>query len=343
MNQENTLLPIQKKYRTRSIWILSFGLCLLLFVMLLSISLGAANIDFQTVIKALTDFQKEETSQQIIRSIRIPRVIGAALVGGSLAVAGAMMQGMTKNPLADSGLLGLNAGASLMMAISFAFFPKLPYLYLILLAFLGAGLGALLVYGIGSLGRGGFTPLRLILAGTAVSALLASLSQAISLYKNTGQDLAFWYVGGTASATWENLKIMTPWLIVAFIGAIFLAKSITLLNLGEEVAISLGQNVTLIRFLGMGIVLILAGASVSVVGPIGFVGLLIPHMTRSLVGNDYRLVIPCSALLGGVLVVLADLGARLINPPFETPFGALISLIGIPFFLYLARNGGRSV
>lgn len=326
-----------------AIVILFGGMTALLFAIGLSISLGAADIKLATVWTAVFNFNPEITSHQIIRDIRMPRVLGAAMVGSCFAVAGALMQGMTRNPLADSGLLGLNAGASFMLALCFAFFPGLPYMYLIMFSFLGAGLGVLIVYGVGSLSRGGLTPIRLVLAGAAVSALLGALSEGIALYFQIGQDLAFWYAGGVSGTKWINLQIMAPWIIVAMIGAVILSRSITLLSLGEEVAIGLGQKTKTIKLFGMIIVLVLAGTAVSVVGAVGFVGLIVPHLTRFLIGHDYRWIIPCSIVLGGLLVVLADLAARMINPPYETPIGALIALIGIPFFLYLARKGGKEL
>ncbi|MFC5589488.1 FecCD family ABC transporter permease [Sporosarcina soli] len=324
-------------------FILIGGMIGLLFAIGLSISFGAADIELATVWSSVFHFQPELTSHQIIQEIRLPRVLGAALVGACFAVAGSIMQGMTRNPLADSGLLGLNAGAAFMLAICFAFFPGLPYMYIILFSFLGAAVGAGLVYGVGSLAKGGLTPMRLVLAGAAVSALLAALSEGIAIHFRIGQDLAFWYAGGVSGTKWEHLQIMTPWIVVAIAGAIILSKSITLLSLGDEVAIGLGQRTGVIKLFGALIVLVLAGAAVSVVGAVGFVGLIVPHLTRFLVGNDYRWIVPCSAILGSLLVVLADFAARMVNPPYETPIGALIALLGVPFFLYLARKGGKEL
>ncbi len=230
-----------------------------------------------------------------------------------------------------------------MLAICFAFFPGLPYMYIILFAFLGAALGAGIVFGIGSIAKGGLTPMRLVLAGAAVTALLVALSEGIAIYHRIAQDLAFWNAGGVSGTKWENLQIMAPWVLLAILGAIVLSKSITLLSLGDEVAVGLGQQTGKIKLFGTIIILILAGAAVSVVGAVGFVGLIIPHITRFIVGHDYRWIIPCSAVLGGVLVVLADLAARMVNPPQETPIGALIAIIGVPFFLYLTRKGGKEL
>jgi iron complex transport system permease protein len=253
------------------------------------------------------------------------------------------MQGMTRNPLADSGLLGLNAGAGFALAICFAFFPGMPYMYIILYSFVGAGLGVLLVYGFGAASKSGLTPLRLVLAGAAVSAMLSALSEGIALYFKIGQDLAFWTAGGVAGTKWSQLEVMFPWVLAALIAGIIISRSITLLSLGEDIAVGLGQRTGLIKLVGLIVVLILAGTAVSVVGAVGFVGLIIPHLTRKLVGVDYRWIIPCSAVMGSLLLVFADLAARMINPPYETPIGALVALIGVPFFLYLARKERRTL
>ncbi|MGO4731957.1 FecCD family ABC transporter permease [Paenibacillus sp. 2KB_22] len=323
--------------------ILTGGVLLLALGMALSISFGAADIKLSVVWKAIFDFNPELTPHQIIWEIRLPRILGGAMVGACFAVAGAIMQGMTRNPLADSGLLGLNAGAGFALAVCFAFFPGLPFMYIIMYSFLGAGLGVLLVYGFGAASRSGLTPLRLVLAGAAVSAMLSALSEGIALYFRIGQDLAFWTAGGVAGTKWSQLEVMFPWVLAALIAGLLISRSITLLSLGEDIAVGLGQRTGLIKLIGLIVVLILAGTAVSVVGAVGFVGLIIPHLTRKLVGVDYRWIIPCSAVMGSLLLVFADLAARMINPPYETPIGALVALIGVPFFLYLARKERRTL
>lgn len=336
----------EEKKRSRpvlGIVTLIVGILILCFSIGLSISYGAATIQLHTVWQAIFTYDPTLTTHQIIHDIRFPRVLGAAVVGACFAVSGALMQGMTRNPLGDPGLLGLSAGAAFMLAICFAFFPGLKYSYLVMFSFLGAAIGAGLVYGVGSLAKGGLTPMRLVLAGAAVTALLTALSEGIAIYFNIGQELAFWSAGGVSGTSWFNLKILTPWVVAGCIGAIILSKSITLLSLGDEIAVGLGQKVGVIKFFGAIIVLVLAGAAVSIVGAVGFVGLMVPHITRFIVGHDYRWIIPVSIVLGALFVVLADLGARVINPPHETPIGALIALIGVPFFLYLSRKGGKTI
>lgn len=333
----------QRSHPVRGVVALIVGVIGLIFAIGLSISFGAADISLSTVWTAITHFSPDVTTHQIIHDIRLPRVLGAGLVGGCFAVAGAIMQGMTRNPLADSGLLGLNSGAAFMLAICFAFFPNLSYMYIVLWSFVGAGLGVAIVYGVGSLSKGGLTPMRLVLAGAAVSALLGALGEGVALYYRIGQDLAFWYAGGVSGTKWYHLQILSPWILAAIIGALILSRSITLLSLGEEIAVGLGQRTSIVKIWGMVIVLVLAGAAVSVVGAVGFVGLIVPHFMRYIVGHDYRWIISCSLIYGALLVVLADLVARMINPPYETPIGALIAFIGVPFFLYIARKGGKEL
>ena len=308
-----------------------------------AVSVGAADIQLGTVWEAIFCFNPDLTQHQIIHELRLPRVLAAALVGACFAVAGALMQGMTRNPLADSGLLGLNAGAAFALALCFAFFPGLPYPYIILYSFVGAAVGAGLVYGIGSLSRQRLTPIRLTLAGAAVSALLVALSEGIAIYYRVGQDMAFWYAGGVAGVTWSQLKWMAPLVAGALTGSLLISRSITLLSLGDEVATGLGERTGRVKTLAILNVLALAGAAVSVAGPISFIGLMVPHIARFLVGVDYRWIIPSSAVLGSLLMVLADMGGRILNPPYETPVGTIIALLGVPFFLYLARQERRNL
>lgn len=334
----------KKKGRGWAAWLIIIaGSGILILLMAFSITKGAAEIPLSTVWDALFHFDGEITHHLIVVDLRLPRVIASALVGSAFAVAGAIMQGTTRNPMADSGLLGLNAGAGFALSICFAFFPGLGYMHIILYSFLGAALGAGLVNGVASMRRGGATPMRLVLAGAAVSALLAALSQGIALYFDVAQNIMFWTAGGVAGSNWEQIKIMSPWIFMAMLGAIALSRSISLLSLGEDVAKGLGLNTSAVNALCSLIVLILAGAAVSVVGSVGFVGLIIPHLARYLVGVDYRWIIPSSGVLGALLMVAADLGARTINPPFETPIGVLTALVGVPFFLYLSRKQRRAL
>ncbi|MED1115149.1 iron ABC transporter permease [Bacillus paramycoides] len=309
----------------------------------LAIAFGAKDIHLQTVWAAVFDYNPKLTQHQIIYELRLPRVIGAAVVGAAFAVAGAVMQGVTRNPLADAGVLGINAGAMFVVALSFAFFPHMPYSYLMIVSFMGAVLSTVLIFIIGSATSGGLTPMRLTIAGAVMAALLHSLSSGIAIYYDLSQDLAFWYAGGVAGVKWDHLKFLVPIILITIVFATVLGGAISLISMGDDVATNLGVKTNRTRILGMIIVVILAGVSVSAVGSIGFVGLVIPHIARKLVGVNYRLIIPMSALLGAMLLVLADLGARTVNPPKELAIGIMVALVGVPFFLYIARKVGREL
>ncbi|MDA2165135.1 FecCD family ABC transporter permease [Bacillus sp. BD59S] len=309
----------------------------------LAVAFGAKDIHLQTVWTAVFDYNPKLTQHQIIYGLRLPRVIGAAVVGAAFAVAGAVMQGVTRNPLADAGVLGINAGAMFVVALSFAFFPHMPYSYLMIVSFIGAVLSTVLIFIIGSATSGGLTPMRLTIAGAVMAALLHSLSSGVAIYYDLSQDLAFWYAGGVAGVKWEHLKFLVPIILITIVFATVLGRSISLISMGDDVATNLGVKTNRTRILGMIIVVILAGVSVSAVGSIGFVGLVIPHIARKLVGVNYRLIIPMSAFLGAMLLVLADLGARTVNPPKELAIGIMVALVGVPFFLYIARKVGREL
>ncbi|SCM82711.1 Iron(3+)-hydroxamate import system permease protein FhuB [uncultured Sporomusa sp.] len=326
-----------------SLFVIAGGLSALVMAMVLSLTQGAVQVPFGVVWEAFFHFDPDSVQHLIIWDLRLPRILASILVGAALAVAGAVMQGITQNPMADSGLMGLNAGAGFILSLCFTFFPGIAAVFIMLSAFLGAAIGAGLVYGIAAFQRGGATPMRLVLAGAAVSALLTALGQGIAIYFGVARDIMFWLTGGVAGVTWQQLGLLLPWVVVALLAAILLSRSVSLLSLGTEVAQGLGLRTGLVNLAAAVVVLVLAGASVAVVGPVGFVGLIIPHLARYLVGVDFRVIIPVSAVLGSLLLVLADLGARTLNPDFETPIGALIALIGVPFFLYLARQQRREV
>ncbi|MGG3467611.1 iron ABC transporter permease [Neobacillus pocheonensis] len=323
--------------------ILLIGVLLILFSMGLSISYGAADIKLSTVWEAVSRFNPNVAPHQIIQEIRMPRAISAVLVGALLAVSGAVMQGLTRNPLASPSIMGVTDGAAFALVITLAFFPAATILSLTFSSLVGAGLGVILVFTIGAFSKGGLTPVKLALAGVAVGSMLNAISNAIALHFQVAKDMSFWYAGGLTSTNWGSVKIL---LIAGGLGlllAMFISRSITILSLGEEVSKGLGQNTLLVKSLGVIVVLVLTGAAVSIAGAIGFIGLVIPHITRFIIGSDYRWIIPISAVLGGLLLVLADIAARMVNAPFETPVGAITAIIGVPFFLYLARRERRGL
>jgi iron complex transport system permease protein len=315
----------------------------LLGSMFLAVSFGAKELTLHTVWEAVFHYDTSLTAHQIVHDLRLPRVLGPAVTGMAFAVAGAIMQGVTRNPLADSGILGVNAGSAFAVALCFAIVPGLSYWGLILFSFAGAALTTLFIVLLGTSTPGGLTSLRLTIAGAVVAAILHSLSTGIAIYFDLSQDLAFWYAGGVAGVNWEHLRILTPIVLLTVLWATAMGRPITFMSLGEETAVNLGIHTNRIRILGLIAAVILAGSSVAVAGSISFVGLVVPHIARRLLGVTYRVLIPFSALLGAVLLVWADFASRMVNPPQEFAIGAMVALVGVPFFLYLARREGRDL
>lgn len=326
--------------RSRPILLLGLLVCvgLLLLAMLSSIAFGAADIDAQSVWNAIFHFDPTSTSHLIIRTLRVPRAAVAALVGAALAVAGAVMQGLTRNPLADPGILGIETGAALGV-VSAVFFLRITSLSLYaLFAFAGAALTAVAVYSLGSLGRGGPTPLKITVAGAAITALLSSLTTGMLIFnQRTLEDVRFWLAGSVAGRDLSLLAQAAPYLIGGLVLAMALGRQITTLSLGDDIAKGLGQRTGWIKGLSAIATVLLAGSAVAVAGPIGFVGLVIPHVVRFLVGVDYRWILPYAALIGAIFLVISDVAARLVLRPIELPVGVMTALIGGPFFLYLVR------
>ncbi|MCC3372652.1 iron ABC transporter permease [Cohnella sp. REN36] len=278
----------------------------------------------------------------IIREIRLPREVAAIFVGAALAVSGAIMQGMTRNPLADPGLLGLTAGANAALAVTMAFLPSANYFGIMIACFIGAAVGTGLVFGIVSLKRGGFSPLRLVLAGAAVSAFLFAIAEGVGLAFKISKDVSMWTAGGLIGASWGQLQVIVPFIAVGLLASLALSRQLTILSMSEEVAVGLGQNTTRIKAILFAIMILLAGASVALVGNMTFIGLMIPHIVRAIVGTDYRYVVPMSAVTGGSFMLLADTLGRTINAPYETPVAAIVAMVGLPFFLFIVHKGGKA-
>ena len=308
------------------------ALVLLGFSMVLSVCTGIAGGSFKVF--AETVIYPAKASGMIMLEMRMPRALAAGLTGMAFALSGTVMQGITRNPLSDAGLLGINAGAVFFVALSAILFPAASDIVKTCAAFAGAALAVFMVYGFGA-GKHRSESFRFILAGAAVSALLTALSQAVSLAFGIVKALSFWSAGSLSGVTWQSLKMLSPVILSASALGLLLSSRLSALALGEDSAASLGVNVRTVRLFGMLVVLLLAGASVSLVGGIAFIGLIVPHISRLLVGGDYRRLVPVSALMGGVVLVLSDIAARMINAPFDTPVGALVSILGVPVFFAL--------
>lgn len=314
------------------------GVLLLILAIFASIAFGAAEMELSTAFNAVFSFNPDITEHHIIRTLRLPRTISDILVGCSLAIAGAIMQGTTRNPLADSGLMGISSGAGFAIALCLAFYPGRTYGQIVLFSCIGAAAATAMTYFIASLGKRGMTPQRLVLAGMSISMLFGAFSSYIAIKYRLGQSLAYWTAGGTANAKWNDLAWAVPFVLLGVLGAIILSPSVTVMSLGEEVAAGLGIRTGFVKVCSTLIVLVLTGLSVALVGPIGFVGLIVPHMVRHMTGVDYRHIIPACGLYGALFLVAADLLGRVINRPFETPLGVIFAVVGVPYFLYLSRR-----
>lgn len=302
--------------------------------LLLSILLGAADINPGTVWQALFQFDGS-TDHLIIRTVRLPRAILAVLVGAALAVAGAITQGLTRNPLAVPDILGVNAGAALAMVLAVFMWGSGSLGF----AFAGAAITAAIVYWLGSMGRSGLTPIKLIIAGAALTTLLGSLTTGILiLSQHTLEDIRFWLAGSLAGQDLANILPVLPYIAVGLASSLLLGRQLTLLALGEDVAQGLGLQTAWVKVAAAAVVVLLAGSAVALAGPIGFVGLVIPHVVRFGVGVDYRWILPYAMLAGGLFLSVADTAARLIIRPQELPVGIMTTVIGAPFFIYLARS-----
>ncbi|MEK3735013.1 iron ABC transporter permease [Paenibacillus sp. FSL M8-0334] len=318
---------------------LAAALLLLAAACAASIALGTTSIRLTTTVEALVAYNPANTEHVIIVTTRVPRAVFALTVGASLAMAGAMMQALTRNPLASPGLFGINSGAVLAVVLALLLLPLTSLSQLVWAAFVGAAGAALLVYGLASLGGGNLTPIRLVLAGSALSALFSALTQGVLVLDESGlQNVLFWLAGSVAGKELGTLYQVLPYMVMGGGAALLLGYPLTILSSGEEMAKGLGQRIGLVKAIAAAAVVMLAGSAVAAAGAIGFVGLVMPHFARYLAGTDYRWVIPYSAVLGAILLLGADIVARFPVQPGELPLGVVTGLIGVPFFIYIARS-----
>ena len=312
---------------------------LLLFLLCSSIVYGYTDTTWKMAINAFTHFNG--TNEHIvIQSVRLPRALIASAIGASLAISGVLMQTLTKNPLASPDIFGVNAGAGLAVVTGVTVFGISNLQVFTWLSFLGAAIAAISIFMIGSMGRGGLTPMKLTLAGAAMTAMVASLTQGL-LVSNEAllEQVLFWLAGSVSGRSLDNLVAVLPYLAVGWGLALIMSGKMNVLSMGEDVAKGLGLNIAFLKLvLGLAIIL-LSGGSVAVAGPIGFIGIVVPHLTRSIVGIDHRWLIPFSGLFGAVLLIAADVISRYILMPREVPVGVMTAIIGTPFFIYIARKG----
>jgi iron complex transport system permease protein len=339
-SQTQSVTPSTRILGSRTLLLPGLLLCLVLLVLcvLWSITLGAAEINTQVVYDALVHYDDTNFDHLIIQTVRLPRVLAGVIVGASLAVAGAIMQGLTRNPLADAGILGIASGAAFAVVLAVVVLNISSLSLYAVFAFIGAAAAAALVYALGSMGRGGATPLKLTLAGVILTAFISSFTTALLIHDQEAlEKIRFWTAGSLSGRDMALLLQTVPYMLVGIAGAFIISRQITTISLGEDVAKGLGQNTLWVKAIAALITVLLAGGAVALAGPVGFVGLVVPHLVRFLVGVDYRWIVPYAALLGGFLVTIADVGARVVIRPQELPVGVVMAFIGAPFFIWLAR------
>lgn len=330
---------MNKQQRNRRRWIVAILLPLLsLIACLYGVLYGSISIPIREIIPIMLGHEPS-AYRTILMDLRLPRVIIGWLVGACLAASGALLQGVMKNPLADPGIIGVSAGGGITAMITMVMLPQLSYL-LPITAFLGAFVTAVLIYLL-AWDRGA-SPVKIILAGVAVNALLGALTNGIMvIYSDRVQAVLPWLSGGLNGRSWYHLEFVAPYAVVGLILSLFAIKPANLLLLGDDSAQLLGQRVEMNRLLIILLSAFLAGAAVSVAGLVGFVGLVVPHMIRLIIGEDYRFLLPFSIIGGGTLVVFADTVARSWFGSIELPVGILLAVIGAPFFLFLLKRKGR--
>ncbi|MFI0937769.1 FecCD family ABC transporter permease [Streptomyces sp. NPDC021020] len=323
--------------RRRTGWMAAAAVALLLAV-LLSLAVGSRAIPPDQVLDALLHGGTSQNAE-VVRSLRVPRTVIGIMVGAALAVAGVVMQGITRNPIAEPGILGVSQGASLGVVCAIAYAGVGTLSGYVWFAFAGAGAAAVAVYAIAARGRGGASPVKLALAGAAMNAFLTSIvSGVLTTDAQTLETYRFWQVGSLSGRDTHIIGMIWPFLVAGLLLVLAMARGLDALALGEDVAKGLGQNVALLRLLGALGATVLTGAAVAAAGPIAFVGLAVPHLARALVGTAHRWVLPMAALLGPVMILVSDVVGRIVFPPSEVPVAVMTALIGVPFLVALVRR-----
>lgn len=317
---------------------LGLGIAVLAVICIASLAFGARPLAVETLFEAITRFDAADGDHAVVLS-RLPRTVTGLLVGAALGLAGAAMQGVARNPLADPGILGVNAGAALAVVVGIYLFGIAELTGYIWFAFAGAAAAAVVVYAVASLGRDGATPLKLALAGAALSAGLSSLMNAVLVSSQETLDrFRFWQVGTVSGRGWDVILPVIPFIAVGAALTLLTGRALNGLSLGDDIARGLGQKVGLARALTATGIVVLCGSATAVAGPIAFVGLVIPHLVRAFSGPDYRWILPFSVVLGPVLLLGADIIGRVAVPPGEIQVGVMTAIVGAPAFIWLVRR-----
>ena len=313
------------------------SLLLLVVGLVLAVRLGSVHIAFSDIFNSIFNYS-ETLELMLVRDVRIPRALSVLMTGGILGVTGAMIQGVTRNPIAEPSILGVSQGATLVIAIFYAAGIGITTKNVMIASFIGAFITGFIVLGFISKKANNNSIAKILLAGTAMSTFFVSLTTVIGLLTNQSQMIGFWVSGGFRNATWADFKLIFIVGIIGLIITMILSPKINILNLGDDVAIGLGESPEKIRFITLMVMIPMIAAAVAVGKNIAFVGLIIPQVVRKILGEDYRKNIPCSFLLGAVLLTYADIAARMLFNPYETPIGVFTAIIGIPFFISVARK-----
>ena len=332
--------PLAHTGRSRQ---LAAGLALLLVLLvalsLTSLAVGARAIPLGEVIDALFNPAADGTNATILRDLRIPRTLLALLIGAAIGLSGAIMQGVTRNPLADPGLLGINAGAALFVVLGISLFGLTTLPAYVWLGFAGAAVATALVYAVASLGREGATPVKLALAGAAVTAAFGSITTGVLMIDATTLDaFRFWQVGSLAGRGNDILFGVAPFLVAGIALALITGRLLDAMALGDDIARGLGQRVMISRLVAALAWIVLAGGATAAAGPIAFVGLTVPHAARAITGSSYRWILPYSAVMAPILLLVADMLGRVLAPPGELQVGIVTAALGAPLFILLVRR-----
>ncbi|OLN22607.1 iron ABC transporter [Domibacillus antri] len=322
--------------------LLFIGTVMTIILMAASVVYGYTDTTWKGVYDSFTSFNGSN-EHIVVQTVRIPRALIAACIGMSLAMAGVIMQTLMKNPLASPDILGINAGAGFFVVMGLVMFGVGSNQSITWLAFIGAALAQFLVFVLGSAGREGLTPMKMTLAGAAIAAMFSSITQGFLVFNEAMLDQAlFWLAGSVQGRNLDLLLSVLPYLAAGVLGAMLLAGKLNVLAMGEDVARGLGLHTGFTKIAASLLVVLLAGGAVAVAGPIGFVGIIIPHIARSWIGIDHRWLLPFSGLLGAILLLASDIASRYIIMPQEVPVGVMTAAIGVPFFIHIARKGGMS-
>lgn len=328
--------------RHRSAAGLGVGVLVLLGVLavvtFVSVTIGARGVGLGTIWTAFTDYDRASAEQTVIRELRVPRTLLGLLVGAALGLAGALLQGVTRNPLADPGIMGINMGAATGIVVAVMVLDGISQSASVWVGFAGAGIATVVVYGVASFGREGATPVKLALAGAAVSAALYSVTTGITM-TDVGalNELRFWQVGSLSGRYLPVLEQTYPFLVAGIVVAMLLGRALNGLALGDDLAVALGQRVRLTRVVIFVTVALLGGAATAACGPIVFVGLIVPHVARAICGPDYRWILPYTLLLSPVILLSADVLGRVLVSPSELQVGVVLGVLGAPAFIALVR------